>query len=336
MKCINPIVLKSGLVVPCGKCELCRSSARSEWSVRLQLHTEMYDTMPLFVTLTYDNYHLTFADDRPVLIKDDIKAFLKRYRDGQNLYHTNWKYFGCGEYGDLFGRPHYHVLFFGDRQLYDALDRSEDEANELVRKYWHDENGVPLGFVKVCVADWSGIHYVTKYVMKHISEEDAHGYVMPFTFCSKGLGANWLKSKEAKSMKAKIRDFVKNHETYYDSALTRLWSDSMSLNEQIRVLNDVIDDLEHYIPSYKVWLPNMRCAPLPRYLKRKLIGSFEHFKDNPFWFYNSLVMLRDSMRYYQDYYGYDQEHDVPYSTELSISIRNKILSRFRENKNKKK
>lgn len=329
MKCLEPIVLNSGLVVPCGKCELCRSAARSDWSVRLQLHSAQYQNMPLFVTLTYNEDNLVYADDVPTLCKSDIRGFIKRYRDGMNLYNTDWSFFGCGEYGDSFGRPHYHLLLFGDNQLFDAFQKGQYLAEEIVTKYWQK------GFVKVVIADWSGIHYVTKYVMKHVSEGDASDFVSPFTLCSKGIAANWLRSPEAKRLKSRINNFVLNHESIYSRCVKPLSRLEDSLNEQIFTLHDILHELDRYVPKLVCQLPSLKTALLPRYLRRKLIGSFEYFKDNPFWCYNSLSSLCESMEYYRDHYGYDLEHDIPYSSEVSMTIRNKILKRYVENKHKK-
>ena len=59
-KCILPIQLRNGIVVPCGKCEICRSNRRNEWSTRLAIHVASQDIMPLMVTLTYDDVHLPY------------------------------------------------------------------------------------------------------------------------------------------------------------------------------------------------------------------------------------------------------------------------------------
>ena len=129
-------MLKSGISVPCGKCEVCRSDARNEWSIRLALHLQNCDRMPMFITLTYRDEDVPFVystpnneffwnrgypthkDAMPSLYREDVSKFLKAYKRKYKLDNETFQYFGCGEYGENYRRPHYHLLFFGDFQLY--------------------------------------------------------------------------------------------------------------------------------------------------------------------------------------------------------------------------
>lgn len=60
-----------------------------------------------FVTLTYNDAHL--PEDGSVRPRE-LQEFMKRLR-----YYANEKvrFYGVGEYGDISGRPHYHVVLFG-------------------------------------------------------------------------------------------------------------------------------------------------------------------------------------------------------------------------------
>lgn len=53
---------------------------------------------------------LAFCGVSHSLNKRDVQLFLKRLRNAG--FH--FQYFGCGEYGDLSARPHYHLLIFSD------------------------------------------------------------------------------------------------------------------------------------------------------------------------------------------------------------------------------
>ena len=58
-----------------------------------------------FVTLTYDDEHL--PGDQ-CLDHRDFQLFMKRLRK-----RFPSRFFMCGEYGGLNGRPHYHSILFG-------------------------------------------------------------------------------------------------------------------------------------------------------------------------------------------------------------------------------
>lgn len=328
MNCLNPIPLSNGYVVPCGKCELCKSRRRDEWSVRLQLHADTYQTMPLFVTLTYDNEHLNYCDDGLTLSKSDIRLFLKRYKDKYNLYNTRFSYFGCGEYGDTFGRPHYHLLFFGDSQLQSLFDRDSVLADQHVFDCWQK------GHVRVFQAEWSGVHYVTKYVLK---DDDSFGIAHdlrqePFTIWSHGLGFDWLKTPEAERFKKQIGRFTAwKHEIY--SAMPLLdYSDPYAM---FRSSDLICRALDQYLPSFKVQLPSGEWQYLPRSLRSRLLGKFEYYQDNPFWIANYFHRLRDTTKYWLDLGCDDYQRPFPIVVQNAHHRCYQIISRLIRNKHQK-
>lgn len=321
MKCSSPIQLKNGLVVPCGKCLLCMSARRDDWSVRLQLHTMSYDKMPFFVTLTYDTPYLKFAD-KATLCRSDLSLFIKRLKDKFNLYNSSFSYFGCGEYGDEkastvgIARPHYHIILYGFDALHDAYERSWLEANKLICDVWK------MGNVDVGVAEWSGIHYVTKYVLKFV-DEDYTGIQKPFIVYSKGLGKNFLHTREGRFLLSTV-----NSKSFRKvvSAMPELdTSDIFSLN---RTALAGLRYLAPHLPKLFITLPSGKKAALPRYLRRKLVGSFEHFKDNPYWLYNSLQQIVESTTYLFQHKEYDQFAEIPYAQQVLNFAEYKIKKRL--------
>lgn len=95
--------------VPCGGCEGCRQARALDWSTRCRDEASLWDRS-IFATLTYDEAPLT-------LVPRDLQLFLKRLRRGfcgeEELNGRRpIRFFACGEYGDRFGRPHYHALLF--------------------------------------------------------------------------------------------------------------------------------------------------------------------------------------------------------------------------------
>lgn len=323
MECLTPITLNNGTVVPCGHCELCLSHRRSEWSVRVQIHADSYERMPLFVTLTYDNEHLTYGDDgEPTLVRSDFSLFIKRYKDRYKLYNSDWSFFGCGEYGDRFQRPHGHLIIFGDHELENLYDRNSDLAVKHISDVWQK------GRVHICVAAWSGIHYVTKYVLKENPDDwDKSVKVPPFTFASQGIGLHWLKSPQAMRLKKQLERMTVWREHVNESLAHRDF-DTKNITSWYRSISDALEDAKPFFPDFRVLLPSGKYAFLPREIRRRLLGSFEHFKDNPLWLYNHLNTLRDSLAYYRDHSDFDKVSELPFSLQTSLHRVDKIRQRL--------
>lgn len=296
--CLNPITLKSGITVPCGKCQICQSNNRAQWSIRLAIHASYCDRMPMFICLTYDDDHLPRnAENIPELRREDISKFLKEYKRYYGLTNDKFTYFGCGEYGDTFGRPHYHLLMFGDNDLYDLYFKDESLAKKRLERIWTN------GFVSIGLAQWSGIHYVTKYILKEdLNEIKELGLQPPFLIASKGIGNSFLDSELAAKWKRDLAWLAYNRQDVFDNLPDFCLNDTRSID-------NAIDYLRLYLPSFKLFLDDGRCVYLPRALRKRLVGVHEHFKDNPLWLYQSLVNLRRSIDYYQNYGDYDMTHE---------------------------
>lgn len=326
MRCLNPTTLKNGLTVPCGKCPNCLEAKRDDWSVRLQLHCYGYTHMPLFVTLTYDDKHLVFADDKPSLYRPDVSLFIKRLKDRYQLYDSDFSYFGCGEYGDTFSRPHYHILMFGLDDFYHRWQRDSHAVENELADVWQK------GIVDVKVAEWSGIHYVTKYTLKQMTPETDEP-IPPFTFNSHGIGLPWLYTPEAVHVRATF-----DVRSYYQRLNAMMLQLDFSSTEDIYYSAAAICKyLEPYVPKLSCTVPSGRKCRLPRYLRNRLYSSAEHFKDHPFWFYDSIVKLRDATRYYLDNGATDADRDLTLAQENARNHAIKIVNYMkRKTKNRKR
>lgn len=121
--------------VPCGRCFGCRQDYASMMAMRCMHEAKMTPggvANCSFVTLTYDDEHLPEAGSLSV---KDCQAFMKALRQHFNPprraeeSEAEWRkrfvrirFFLGAEYGELKGRPHYHLLLFGvsfreDRKL---------------------------------------------------------------------------------------------------------------------------------------------------------------------------------------------------------------------------
>lgn len=165
--------------IPCGKCMQCRISIQRKYVDRMFCSYFTHSTSA-FVTFTYDDSHLRIKEGfiNPTLSKDDLHKYLDKIRH-MIPSDVDYEYFVSGEYGDKFGRPHYHALFFGlDYELYkDFFERS-----------WK------LGSVKVLPCSVSSFRYVSKYVCKSYYKSDSeyydYGIIPPFCKYSRGLGSS--------------------------------------------------------------------------------------------------------------------------------------------------
>ncbi|QCS36283.1 replication initiator protein [Capybara microvirus Cap1_SP_216] len=179
----------SPMVVPCGNCMACRIARSREWSLRLLMELESHDFKGCFITLTYDDEHL--PNDYG-LHKEDLKNFWKRLRKDLDF---KIKYYACGEYGDTYGRPHYHAIIFG-------LD-PDDFTRRLLVDNWRfcspDRfNGTKQGLADVTI---DSINYVTGYIQKKYNGDlakEVYGELQPpFSSSSQGLGLEtFLKNRE--------------------------------------------------------------------------------------------------------------------------------------------
>ena len=107
--------LQEPLTIPCGKCTGCRTEYSRQWAMRIKHEESLWDRN-CFITLTYEDKHLPRKGNSTTLIKKDFQDFMKRLREPNES--LDWeppkpiRYYHCGEYGDQFGRPHYHAILF--------------------------------------------------------------------------------------------------------------------------------------------------------------------------------------------------------------------------------
>lgn len=170
---------ESPIELPCGRCLGCRLETSRRWAVRL-MHENKMHSQSCFVTLTYNNESLP---DFGTLVPRHLQLFHKRLHN-RLLDERGFgiRYYGCGEYGDLNKRPHYHSLLFGhdfsDKVLYSRNSRGESIfTSASLDELWHDGNGAPLGSCKIGEITFESAAYVARYCTKKVSgkmREDGH------------------------------------------------------------------------------------------------------------------------------------------------------------------
>lgn len=115
-----------------------------------------------FLTLTFSDEHL--PTDGGVHVRD-LQLFMKRLRKA--IAPTKVRYYACGEYGDNFGRPHYHVVLFGYGFPDKTIWRKSPSGHELYRSPLL-ESLWPFGNSEIGTVTAQSGAYVARYVLKKI------------------------------------------------------------------------------------------------------------------------------------------------------------------------
>lgn len=179
----------SPLEVPCNNCMGCKLEYSRQWSVRMMHEAKLY-SQNCFLSLTYDDQHVPqdYGLDLRTLqlfFKKFRKALTPRFKHKRNehsahirrytLHHTiKIRFFACGEYGDLGGRPHYHAIVFNydwpDKVLWKTSESGEPiYVSEKLTKLWG------LGIATTQDVTRKSCAYVARYVTKKIKTADDYG-----------------------------------------------------------------------------------------------------------------------------------------------------------------
>lgn len=150
------------IYAPCGRCIACRRDRRMDYTVLQCLEASLHEDN-WFITLTYDDTKYPF--DVRSLRHDELSSFNELMRKFCKYHGATYRFFGCGEYGDLKRRPHYHLSVFGlPAHLLDLEDEGDivDSRRHglscgVLRTFKHpqlDENGNPYWQSKVISDRW--------------------------------------------------------------------------------------------------------------------------------------------------------------------------------------
>ncbi len=130
-----------------------------------------------FITLTFSPEELERRENPGSVDLRDWQLFMRRLRKRFG-YHKKLhperpkiKYFHCGEYGDKYGRPHYHACLFNfafpDQQFWKLKNGQKLYTSEILEELW------PYGFCTVGSMTFESAAYVARYVLKKITGKKA-------------------------------------------------------------------------------------------------------------------------------------------------------------------
>lgn len=188
--------------VPCGDCIGCRLEYSRQWGIRA-LHESKLHAENCFATLTYNDEHLP-ADKS--IDPQTLRKFIRKLR--KKLYPKTIRFFGCGEYGDRLGRPHYHLLIFGHDFKDKVIVRRASVKGNHHPEFRKGENNLykspelaeiwEKGFVTLGEVSLDSASYVARYCTKKINgprqEKHYDGKHPEFAVMSRmpGLGQKWI------------------------------------------------------------------------------------------------------------------------------------------------
>lgn len=246
--------------IPCRYCMNCRIDRRRQWKDRAEYEFKKHIS-GAFVTFTYNDAFLPIVignDEkaRATLRKNDAQKLIERIRkqierhpEKENiLRQKDFTYIGVGEYGEngqIFDRPHYHILFMG-------LDFAYNK--KLFLDEWK------YGFIDALPILNGGINYVLKYMDKQIMGKEAifenfgrYGLEAPKQFQSKGFGNELYYKNYENALKhnGNIKSGMKNIivPPYYKQKMGIITNQRENTDKQVL-------ELRNYYKNKKILNPN--------------------------------------------------------------------------------
>lgn len=130
-----------------------------DWGVRIAHEVSLHEESS-FLTLTYSDEHL--PDDYSVSVRA-VQLFNKRLRKA--IAPSRFRFYACGEYGDLGQRPHYHSIIFGysfpDKVLWRRTRSGYfTYRSPLLESVW------PFGHAEIGTVTRTSGAYVARYCLK--------------------------------------------------------------------------------------------------------------------------------------------------------------------------
>lgn len=208
-RCNNPYKQKDGVAFPCGKCHSCLKRRVSGWSFRLMTECKRSKSA-YFVTLTYDEQNVPITNNGFMsLVRRDVQLWMKKLR---KVNKEKLKYYLCGEYGEKFGRPHYHVILFNaDLETLVGKKVARGMQQKLIPmdgKYHAMCDSWNNGYVTVGKVNVKSVGYTLEYIHKGrvVPAHQRDDRTKEFSLMSKGMGDNYVNDRTKAWHMADMKD----------------------------------------------------------------------------------------------------------------------------------
>jgi hypothetical protein len=133
------------------------------------LHEAQLHDDNCFITLTFSPEEIAKRENPYSLDVRDFQLFMKRLR--KHFKSKKIRFYHCGEYGEKYGRPHYHAILFGidfpDKVLHTVNNGNRLYVSETLQKLW------PYGYSSIGDMTFESAAYVARYCMKKITGDAA-------------------------------------------------------------------------------------------------------------------------------------------------------------------
>jgi len=195
--------------IPCGKCQLCLVDRRYSNALRIMLEAESWPGKTYFITLTFDENHVGSGELDHQEWSQFIKNFRRRFCQAQYTdIRKRADYYGkirsvtfkeikqvmCGEYGDTFGRKHFHGIIFNhsfdDVEFTGHYSKKGNPiyTSKSLQEVWKK------GFVQVEEVTFDLALYVGSYVTDKLDDPEAHhGHSKKqYGRFGRGIGLSWI------------------------------------------------------------------------------------------------------------------------------------------------
>lgn len=183
------------VTVPCGRCIGCKLDKSRQWAIRCVHEASLHDDN-CFITLTYSD---NWIDKNKSLNKEDFVLFMKRLR---RRYGDGIRFFHCGEYGEMYSRPHHHACIFNFDFIDKILYKEESGVKlyvsaELMDLWKCPDTGLSYGYSTIGEVTFESAAYVARYICKKLTGKKAklyNGRMPEYVTMSRrpGLANGWL------------------------------------------------------------------------------------------------------------------------------------------------
>lgn len=200
MKCYKPYQIENGQFVRCGTCPACRVQNKRDWTLRYTAECESYLSGGGFVLVGGLSYRDECLPENNEVNTYDFRAHIKRVRTllkrkGIIIKENQIRYGYACEYGEKYGRPHYHAVYL----CRISLKYKQAVWNALFED-WYKYHGFPKienpRDLKACCSYLCG-YVVKKLATRKETEEYYDERNSPRMVTSRGFGLSLISGLRA-------------------------------------------------------------------------------------------------------------------------------------------